>query len=187
MRSIKWAVAVVAMGGLLGCGGPQPSIYRVAVERLTVQNVPSTCYRSGQAPTAPFPDVSTNLVDEQQWVIWEGVEDTSYLETGGVDYGLGQAQDVSIGGDAIQGGKEDDNWVFTSTRTLTESATEVYTTSATYTIESLGETLEGSLALNSACAGADCGGTPSCNVTLRFVGRKIKVDQLTAYGNTGND
>ncbi|MDY7225900.1 hypothetical protein [Hyalangium rubrum] len=185
MRSIKLAVAVVAVSGLLGCGGSQPSIYRVAMERVTLANT-AACFRAGQVPTTN-PDETTNMVDEEQWVIWDGIDDVQYLEPGNIDYSLGQAEDISIGGEAIQGGKVEDNTVFTTTRTRRESTTEIYTTSATYTIEKLGKTLEGSLALSSACAGADCGGIPSCNVTLRFVGRKISTDNLTVYDNSGGD
>lgn len=186
MRSMKWAVAAVVTSGLLGCGGSQPSIYRVAIERLTVANLPQTCYRAGQAPTT-IPDKTTNMVDEEQWVYWEGVEDVSYLDIGTINYGMGQAQRVNITGDSIQGGKDDDKYVFTAERVETDSATEIYTTSATYTIDKLGETIEGSLALHSACAGTDCAGTPTCDVSLAFVGRKIKTDQLSLYGTEGGD
>jgi hypothetical protein len=186
MRSIKWAVAVVLTSGLLGCGGSQPSIYRVAIERLTVANVPAACYRSGQAPTT-IPDKTTNMVDEEQWVYWDGVEDQAYLDIGNINYGLGQAQRVNIAGDSIQGGKDGDSYVFKAERVETDSATEIYTTSATYTIDKLGETLEGTLALRSACVGTDCAGTPTCEVSLKFVGRKIKTDQLSIYGTTGGN
>lgn len=187
MRSMKWAVAAVVASGLLGCGGSQPSIYRVAIDRLTVANLPVACYRAGQAPTT-IPDKTTNMVDEEQWVFWEGVEDVSYLDIGSINYGMGQAQTVSIAGDSIEGGKDDDGeYVFKAERVETDSATEIYTTSATYTIEKLGATMEGSLLLRSACAGADCGGTPTCEVSLNFVGRKIKTDQLSLYGTEGGD
>ncbi len=186
MRSIKWAVTAVVLSGLLGCGGSQPSIYRVAIERLTAANLPQTCNRAGQAPTT-IPDKQTNMVDEEQWVYWEGVEDVSYLDIGTINYGLGQAQRVNLTGDSIQGGKKDDAYVFTAERTETESANEVYTTSATYTIDKLGPTLEGRLTLKSACVGTDCLGTPSCEVSLAFVGRKINTDQLSLYGVEGAD
>lgn len=182
MRSIKWAVAVVAASGLLGCGS-QPSIYRVVVDPVS-QNIPSSCYRTGQAP--PAGDKSTNIKDQQQWVFWEGLEDKAYLEPGSISYNMGQAARVDIDGDAIEGAKEDDVYTFVTERTETESATEVYTTSATYKIEKLGETLEGSLALSSRCSGTDCGGTPACDVTVRFFGRKIDADQIALYG-TGAD
>lgn len=180
MRSISWAVAVVAAGSLLGCEGSQPAIYRVAVEPVS-QHVPTTCYRANQAPAAP--DTTTNIVDQQEWVVWEGLDDTVYLEPGAINYILGQAQRVVINGDAIQGTKADGKYTFTTERTQTDSATEVYTTSATYTIDKLGDTLEGTLALHSHCTGADCNNIPTCDVSVKFAGRKIKTDQISVYGS----
>lgn len=186
MRSMKWAVTAVVVSGLLGCGGSQPAIYRVAIERLTVANLPQTCYRAGQAPTT-IPDKTTNMVDEEQWVYWEGVEDVSYLDIGTISYNMGQAQRVNMAGDSIRGGKKDDAYVFMAERTETESTNEVYNTAATYTIDKLGQTLEGRLTLRSACVGTDCLGTPTCEVSLAFVGRKINTDQLSLYGAEGAD
>ncbi len=178
MRFMKWAVAAVAASSLLGCEGSQPSIYRVAVDPVS-QNIPTTCYRSGQAPANP--DKTTNIVDQQQWVLWEGLDDIVYLEPGTINYTMGQAQRIVINGDAIQGSKADGKYTFLSERTQTDSATEVYTTSATYTIDKLGETLEGALALHSACGGTDCAGIPTCDVSVKFVGRKIDADQIVPY------
>jgi hypothetical protein len=182
MRSIIWAVAVMAASSLLGCENSQPTIYRVAVEPVA-QHVPTTCYRANQAPTNP--DATTNIVDQQQWVVWNGVDDTVYLEPGTINYTLGQAQRVVINGDAIQGTKADGKYTFTAERTQTDSATEVYTTSATYTIDKLGDTLEGTLALHSECTGADCANIPTCDVALKFAGRKIDADTITVYGTVG--
>lgn len=183
MRSLKWAVAVVAASSLLGCGGDQPAIYRVAIQRLTAENTPSSCYRTGQAPTV-IADKSTNLVDQQQWVVWTGVEDAMYLEPGALNYSMGQAERVVISSDAIQGAKADGKTTFVTERTQTDSATEVYTTTATYNIDKLGRTIEGALTLHSQCAGADCGGTPTCDITLTFAGIKIDADQLSLYTAT---
>jgi hypothetical protein len=178
MRSIKWAVAAMAASSLLGCEGSQPSIYRVAVDPVA-QNIPTTCYRAGQAPTTT--DKTTNIVDQQQWVIWEGVEDIAYLEPGNINYVLGQAQRVVITGDAIQGSKTDGQYTFVSERTQTDSPNRSFTTSATYTIGKLGETLEGTLALHSHCTGSECGGVPTCDVSVKVVGRKIDADQISLY------
>ncbi|MBN1209549.1 MAG: hypothetical protein JXB05_32160 [Myxococcaceae bacterium] len=185
MRSIPWAVAVVMTSGLLGCGDTQPSIYRVAIDRLTVQNLPGSCYTSGQAPS-PIPDTASNVVNQEQWVIWKGLEDAMYLEPGDTSYNLGSAASVNITGDAIQGAKQDDNYEFTTERVRTESANEVYTTSATYTIEDLSDTLKGTLRLNSRCTGTDCGNTPSCEVTLNFAGRKIDADRNIDFGSSSS-
>lgn len=180
MRSLKWAVAVVAAVSFLGCGGNQPSIYRVAVQRLTAENIPSTCYQTGQAPTT-IPDKSTHLVDQQQWVVWEGVEDAVYLEPGALNYTMGQAERVVISADAIQGSKADGKYTFETTRTLIDSATETNTTSAIFTIDKLGGTIEGSLALHSQCAGSGCSNSPTCDITLTYSGIKIDADQFSLY------
>lgn len=178
MRSLKWAVAVVAATSFLGCGGNQPSIYRVAVQRLTAESAPGSCYASGQAPTVT--DKSTNLVDQQQWVVWEGVEDAVYLEPGALSYTMGQAERVVISADAIQGAKADGKYTFTSERT--QSLTnETYTTSATYTIDKLGSTIEGSLLLHSQCTGSNCDFASACDVTLTYSGIKIDADQLSLF------
>jgi hypothetical protein len=182
MRSIPVAVAVMAASSLLGCEDSQPTLYRVAVEQVS-QHVPPTCYRANQAPTTP--DTTTNIVDQQQWVVWEGVDDTAYLEPGVINYTLGQAQRVIINGDAIQGTKADGKYTFTTERTQTDSATELYTTSATYTIDKLGDTLEGTLALHSHCTGSDCANIPTCDVAVKFVGRKIDTDQISLYDTDG--
>jgi hypothetical protein len=184
MRSIQWTVAAVAASSLLGCFNSQPSLYRVAVEPVA-QKVSSSCYRANQAPTNP--DTTTNVVDGQQWVFWEGVDDTAYLETGPINYTLGQAQRIVITGDAIQGTKADGKYTFATERTQTDSTTEVYTTSATYTIDKLGDTLEGTLALHSQCAGTDCAGIPTCDVSVKFVGRKIDTDQISTYEPGGGN
>jgi hypothetical protein len=183
MRFIKWAVAVAATSSLVGCFNSQPSVYRVAVDTLSAQNLPATCYRAGNAPTN-ITDKVTNIVDEKQWVTWEGIEDAVYFEPGNINYAMGEARNVNITGDAILGGKNDDGKnVFTSERTLRISDTETHTTSATYNFEKLGTTLQGTLTLHSACAGTGCNTSPTCDVTLNFSGRQIDGDQNIQYGN----
>ncbi|KFE71038.1 hypothetical protein [Hyalangium minutum] len=179
MRSLKWAVAVVAATSFLGCGGNQPSIYRVAVQRVTAENTPAGCYVPGQAPTT-INDKSTNLVDRQQWVLWEGIEDAVYLEPGNINYNIGQAENVAISADTIQGTKADGKHTFTSERTRS-APNEVYTTSATYTIDKLGSTIEGALLLRSVCTGANCDFTTACEVTLTYSGIKIDADQFSVF------
>ncbi len=180
MRSMKWAVAVVAASSLLGCGNPQPSIYRVAVQAVAV---PSTCYRTAPSGT---PDTTTNIVDEKQWVIWEGIDNKFYLEPGNIAYSLGEAQRINITTDAIEGGKNDNKqYVFSTTRTQTASANEVYTTSAIYTFDELGKTVTGTLALHSNCAGSNCNSIPTCDVTVNFSGREISGDRNIQYGSNG--
>lgn len=182
MRSMKWAVAAIAASSLLGCNNSQPSIYRVAVAPATV---PTTCFKT--APTGT-PDTTTNLVDEKQWVVWEGVDDKFYLEPGTINYTMGEAQRVNIATDAIEGGKNDNKqWVFTTVHTQNASATEVYSTSATYTFDELGKTLKGTLTLHSACAGSNCSTTTqtTCDISLTFSGVEISGDHNIQFGSNG--
>jgi hypothetical protein len=187
MRSMMtWAVGIVALGGLLGCGGGQPEVYRVALETAPLNNLATTCYRSGQAPN-PNEDQTRNLVGQQQWVLWDGVEKTKYLEVPDINVDLGQAERVSIddggGNDVIQAVKNDDGkYVFTAERV--QVATDfTLTATAVYSFEDLGGTAKGSLTLRSTCAGTGCTNRPSCETTLGFVGRRIKVDPEVQYGN----
>ena len=89
MRSIKWAVAVVAVGSLLGCDNSQPSIYRVAMDRLTVQTIPTTCYRRDAAAHHAPPRQDDEPGRQKQWVVWKGLDETVYLEPGAINYALG--------------------------------------------------------------------------------------------------
>ncbi|WP_407740145.1 hypothetical protein [Hyalangium sp.] len=179
---MKWAVAVVAASSLVGCfNNSQPSIYRVAV---TPTVAPSSCYKT--APTGT-PDTTTNLVDEKQWVIWEGIDDKFYLEPGTINYQMGEAQRINITTDAIEGGKQDKQYVFTTVRTQTAGTNEVYTTSATYTFDELGKTLQGTLTLHSSCAGSNCSTTSqtTCDISTTFSGRQISGDQNIQFGSNG--
>ncbi len=185
MSSIKWAAPVLAALSVLGCQGSQPSIYRVAVDRLVTEGIPASCYRAGNAPTPTSPsDKSTNLVDEKQWVIWEGIEDKFYLEPGPISYQLAEARAITVSADAIVGTKMDSGThVFVTDRTQTVSANEIYTTSATYTFEELGKTIKGTLGLHSTCVGSACNSTPTCDVTLNFSGIQINGDRNIDYGS----
>jgi hypothetical protein len=117
-------------------------------------------------------------------VVWKGLDQTVYLEPGAINYSLAEARSVSISGDAIVGSKSDGGqYLFNSQRDQVVSATESYTTSANYTIEELGKTLKGTLALHSNCAGTGCNSTPTCDLTLTFSGRQITGDQNIDYGS----
>jgi hypothetical protein len=178
MRSMLWAVAAVMAGGLVGCG-EQPRYYRVAIERAPLNNLPTSCYRSGTVPTD---DKTNNAVDVGQWIIWDGVEGQKYLQVGDIDYRLGDAR-VFIGeGDAIVS-TEADEPTFIIERTQTNPNR---TSRATYTFEKLGDTLEGTLALSYACSGGT-GCDPNCDASLRVVGRRLDVDPTLQVGNTASN
>jgi hypothetical protein len=178
MRSTWWAVGAVAVGSLLGCG-QQPRYYRVAIDETPLHNLPASCYESGTAPT----DQTTNVVDVEQWILWDGVEGRKYLQVGNIDYALGDADDVDINGDALVSTGEGGETTFTARRTRT-NPDRVY--EATYTLDQEGETLEGTIALSSTCTGTACA-VASCTATLSFVGRRIDADQEVLLGNSASD
>jgi hypothetical protein len=41
--------------------------------------------------------------------------------------------------------------------------------------------MEGTLALHSHCTGTDCAGIPTCDVSVKFVGRKIDAERISNY------
>jgi hypothetical protein len=173
MRSILWTV--VGATSLLGCG-LQPQHYRVAIDESPLQELPSTCYRTGEVPA----DRTNNVVDVQQWSVWEGVEDRKYLQVGNLNYRLGDAYNISINGDAVISQEKADKPTFVAERVDVELDRTI-TTRATYTLDSQGETLEGTLALSSSCEGANCD-RPACEATVPFVGRRLDVERVLAVG-----
>lgn len=178
MRSMLYAVAAVLAGGVMGCG-EQPRYYRVAIDRAALANLPTTCYRSGAAPTD---DRTTNVVDVGQWIIWDGVEGRKYLQVGNIDYRLGDARVQISEGDAIVS-TEADKPTFAVERKQTNPER---TSRATYTFDELGQTLEGSLALSSVCSGST-GCDPNCEASLRFVGRRLDLEPTLQVGNTSSN
>jgi hypothetical protein len=188
MRSFKWAVAAFALGGLSGCnilGNSDPELYRVALS-VAPSPLPTTCYRSGAAPT-DTPDTQTNTVSEEEWVLWDGIDGVKYLDIGDntIRANMAHAPDVDLDVDAIEGKENDDGkYVFTVERT--EHGTDgTIVTAATYTFDDIGQTVEGTMTLRSSCAGADCGTNNqlSCEYSRRFVGRRVDAERFTGAGD----
>ena len=176
VRSTLWAVAAVMAGGLLGCG-EQPRYYRVAIDASPLDNLPSTCYRSGTPPT----EKTTNVVDVGQWVIWDGTNDQKYLQVGDIDYALGDARVRITTGDAIVStAGEKGKTTFATERT---QADPTRSSKATYVFDKLGGTVEGTLSLSYSCSGSGC--DPNCDASLHFVGRQLDVNPTLQVVNTG--
>ncbi|PTL79953.1 hypothetical protein [Vitiosangium sp. GDMCC 1.1324] len=175
LRSTIWAVAALMAGGMMGCG-KQPSYYRVAIDTAPLSNLPPSCYRSGTPPTD---DTTSNVVTVDQWVIWDGVDDRKYLQTGDISYPLGDAQVTITAGDAIVSSADKDKTTFVVERTRTNPSRSLR---ATYTFDSLGQTAEGTLALSYSCTGTGC--DPNCDASLHFVGRLLDVDPTLIVNNT---
>jgi hypothetical protein len=179
MRSTLYAVAAVMVGGMMGCG-EQPRYYRVSIDRSPLGLLPGSCYSSGSPPAVT--DRTTNIVDVGQWIIWDGVEGQKYLQVGTIDYRLGDSRVQLSEGDAIVS-TEADEPTFTIERTQTNPNR---TSRATYTFEKLGETAEGTIALSYECGGPT-GCDPTCNASLRFVGRRLDIDPTLQVGNTASN
>ncbi len=186
MRTLKWLLAVAVLPVLSACGGGSPRHYYITVNRGALEALPATCYSSGTAPTNT--DRSSNMFEFQQWSVWDGTEGKLYLVVGSMSvFDLGDAPNVSITGDAIEGGP----LVFTTTRetnTTTGGANPTtvnrkLTTTVTFT--ELGGSAKGTLTLSSqtTCTGAVCPtpATPNCNIDLPFVGRKIEGSNEIVY------
>jgi hypothetical protein len=184
MRSFKWAVAALALSGLTGCMNSDPELYRVALAAEPVTQA-ATCYRNNTVPTAN--DQQTNTVTEESWVLWDGVDDVKYLSLNDSlvnTINMGDAPDVRIAVDAIEGTKNGDGkYVFTVERTERDTD-ETVVTAGTYTFDEMGQTVEGTVTFRSSCTGAGCNAQVSCEYSRRFVGRRIDGDRELNVGAT---
>jgi hypothetical protein len=176
LRSTLCAVAAVMTVGMMGCG-EQPKYYRVSIDRAPLGSMPSSCYTSGTAPTPN--DRTTHVVDVAQWVLWDGVEGQQYLAVGDINYPLGDSRvDIDVS-DAIVSVEKAEKPTFTIERTQTGPNR---VSRATYTLEKVGETLEGSIALSYECSGSTAC-APNCNASLKFVGRRLSAEPMVVVTN----
>ncbi|HEX5749037.1 MAG TPA: hypothetical protein VFZ09_22540 [Archangium sp.] len=176
LRSTLYAVAAVMTVGMMGCG-EQPRYYRVSIDRSPLGSMPSSCYSSGTAPTPN--DRTSNVVDVAQWVLWDGVEGQQYLAVGDINYSLGDARvDIDVS-DAIVSVEKADKPTFTVERTQTGPNR---VSRATYTLNKVGDTLEGTIALSYECSGST-GCAPNCNASLNFVGRRLSAEPMVLVGS----
>lgn len=187
MRSFKWVVAAFALSGLTGCLNSDPELYRVALAAAPT-TLAANCYRNNTVPTT-IPDQQTNTVTEEDWVLWDGVDDAKYLDVGDgrVSANMADAPDVNIPVDAIEGSKnEDGKYVFTVERTERDPD-ETVVTRATYTFDEVGQTAEGTVTFSSSCTGTGCAAQLSCEFSRRFVGRRIDGERFINAGSSTNN
>lgn len=91
MRSMKLvALGALSLVALVGCNNGQPRIYRVAVDETPVKTiaVPS-CFRNNNLPAGRGNITEQNYRSEDEWVIWQGVDATEYLDLGTQMWRLG--------------------------------------------------------------------------------------------------
>lgn len=173
MRSILLSAVALLF---VGCGDPQPNVYKIAIDTTPLRSLAGSCYEEGAAPE--WNGTVTNIVTEQTWEWWPGLEGNSYLQIGDTGgFNLGDAEDVSINGTIVGQGK-----TFTATR-VTEwtfgEFDDTHTETVTVSLKNdPGGVVEGTLTLSSqhTCSPADCG-VYSCEVSLPFVGRRLDLEQ----------
>jgi len=176
MSVSKIALAAVAALALAACG-PDETIYRIAVDKTPLTQLPGTCYTSGAAPTDLT--TTTGLFDDLTWSFFSGSGSNQYLDIGtnfGNAYRLGDAPRVSFSG-LVQG----QNKVFSASSSQLTQPGGVARTDAhdlTVTFTDLGVTAKGTVLLRSTVTCTGCG-APSCEATLNFDGHQIQTQQIT--------
>ncbi len=179
MRTLLIAVATM----LSGCGtGVSPELYDVVLDHFAQ---PDTCFTSGMQPNSLVISEPPSLMQVQ---VWEGPEDTAYLEieTGGGTVDLGDAPSAKLSG-IFNGKKADKGWTFTSDsvekQTVGGDNVVVDTTHVELTFER-SRTFKGtgSIASSRTCTGNLCTGmNRSCAVSsLVLSGTRLEVEYQRA-------
>ena len=195
MRSIKLvALGALSLLSLVGCLQGQPRIYRVAVDKTPVRTiaVPS-CFRNNNLPAGRGNITEQNYRSEEEWVIWNGADQTEYLDIGTQTYNLGDAPTIRIS-DVIEGSEKTFSALRNEQKPIADQYTEARQTQISVKFNDYSAVPVGTIALNAqyACikGRSDCpvgDASPqdaaSCSSSLNFVARKIDVQQLTAYTN----
>lgn len=195
MRSMKLvALGALSLLALVGCNQGQPRIYRVAVDETPVRTiaVPS-CFRNNNLPAGRGNITEQNYRSEDEWVIWNGVEQTEYLDLGTQTFDLGDAPTIRVS-DLIEGTDKTFSALRNVQKPIGDSYTEARQTQISVKFNDYSFAPVGTIALNAqyACikGRADCpvgdaspADAASCSSQLNFVARRIDVQQLTAYNN----
>jgi hypothetical protein len=195
MRSMKLvALGALSLLALVGCNQGQPRIYRVAVDETPVRTiaVPS-CFRNNNLPAGRGNITEQNYRSEDEWVIWNGVDQTEYLDLGTQTFDLGDAPTIRVS-DLIEGTDKTFSALRNVQKPIGDSYTEARQTQISVKFNDYSFAPVGTIALNAqyACikGRADCpvgdaspADAASCSSQLNFVARRIDVQQLTAYNN----
>jgi hypothetical protein len=195
MRSMKLvALGALSLLSLIGCTQGQPRIYRVAVDATPVRTiaVPS-CFRNNNLPAGRGNITEQNYRSEDEWVIWNGTDQTEYLDLGTQTFNLGDAPTIRIA-DVIEGTDKTFSALRNEQKPIADQYTEARQTQISVKFNDYSAVPTGTIALNAqyACikGRADCpvgDASPqdaaSCSSSLNFVARRIDVQQLTAYNN----
>ena len=195
MRSMKLvALGALSLLSLAGCLQGHPRLYRVAVDVTPVRTiaVPS-CFRNNNLPAGRGNITEQNYRAEDEWVIWNGTDQTEYLDLGTQTFNLGDAPTIRVS-DLIEGTDKTFSALRNEQKPIADQYTEARQTQISVKFNDYSAVPTGTIALNAqyACikGRADCpvgDASPQdaarCSSSLNFVARRIDVQQLTAYNN----
>ena len=200
MRSMKFvALGALSLLSLVGCNQGQPRLYRVAIDATPIRtiSVPS-CFRNNNLPAGRGNRTEQNYRQEDEWVIWNGTEQTEYLDMGTQSFDLGEAPTIRVV-DLIEGTDKSFSALRNEQKPISDQWTEARQTQISVKFNDYSFSPTGAIALNAqyaciknrvGCPGNE--GTPqdlappdaaSCTASLNFVARKIDAQQITAYNN----
>jgi hypothetical protein len=194
MRTTPLILGAIAL--LTAACGPanQPKLYRIALDRTpeTTINEPS-CFVDGMAPNNGAGTNELNYRQDNQWLIWDGVEGKQYLDMGTLHFKLGNAPNIDIF-DMIEGGDK----TFAAQRTVTTPRgfySETRQTLVTVAFSDLGMSPTGTVVLKAVYScnpGSQLCPVPNpapdrvtCTATLNFVARQIVASQTENYTPKG--
>ncbi|MBI3182024.1 MAG: hypothetical protein HYZ28_07750 [Myxococcales bacterium] len=183
MVRVHHAVAVLAVLGAIGCNTGQPRTYRIAIDPSPLASLPPSCYRNNTVSTLRV--IGTNLRSETQWVVWDGVENKMYLDTGGLSVTMGDAETVKVGsmiegqdrvfsGQYVEQKLPDPGSQYTYTKTL----------SLIVTFDDMGPAPKGTIDASSQYTCTQCNNNDNkvnCAAKLNFVGRRVDTQYISGY------
>ena len=154
--------------------------------------VPS-CFRNNNLPAGRGNITEQNYRSEDEWVIWNGTDQTEYLDLGTQTFNLGDAPTIRVA-DLIEGTDKTFSALRNEQKPIADSYTEARQTQISVKFNDYSAVPVGTIALNAqyACikGRADCpvgDASPqdaaSCSSSLNFVARRIDVQQGTSYNN----
>ena len=188
------ALSALSLLSLVGCLQGQPRIYRVAVDETPVRTiaVPS-CFRNNNLPAGRGNITEQNYRAEDEWVIWNGVDQVEYLDLGTKSWELGDAPTIRVS-DLIEGTDKTFSALRNEQKPIMDFYTEARQTQVSVKFTDYSAVPVGTISLDSqyACIKGrnDCpvgDASPqdaaSCKSSLNFTARRIDVQQFTVYNN----
>lgn len=195
MRSTKLVLlGALSLLGLVGCNGGQPRIYRVAIDKTPIRTIADpSCFRGNILPSGRGQLSEVNFREEDEWVIWDGVEGKQYLDLGTQSYKLGDSPEIRVadlieGSDKVFSAQRNEVKPFPGVEATESRQTQIVVTWNDYSFAPTG-TIQ--LTAQYACvAGREQCPNPnptpdsvSCRSQLNFTARRIEASHITAYNN----